>query len=65
MLSSSIASSDIMLLSHTGSNVRMTLTDFTPLTFPTWMLTSSTSMSAIGQLGAVRVMRMVATPSGV
>ncbi len=54
-----------MLLSHTGSNVRMTFTDFTPLTFPTWMFTSSTNMSAIGQLGAVRVMRIVATPSGV
>ena len=54
-----------MLLSHTGSNVRMTFTDFTPLTLPTCMFTSSTSMSAIGQLGAVSVMRIVATPSGV
>ena len=60
-----VANIRMTLLSHTGSNVRITLTDFTPATLPTWMLTSSTSMSAIGQLGAVSVMRIVATPSGV
>ena len=35
MLSSMSASSDIMLLSQTGSNVRMTFTFFTPLTLAT------------------------------
>ncbi len=64
-LSSINASSDIMLLSHTGSNVKMTFTAYTPLTLATCPLTSSTSMSAIGQLGAVSVMRMLAVPSGV
>jgi len=31
-----------MLLSHTGSNVRITFTDFTPLTLATCWFTSST-----------------------
>ncbi len=55
MFSSSRASSDIMLLSHGGSKVSIMFTDFTPSIFFTCVFMSSTSMSAIGQLGAVSV----------
>ena len=51
MFSSSRASSDIMLLSHGGSKVSIMFTDFTPSIFFTCVFMSSTSMSAIGQLG--------------
>ena len=60
--SSSWASSDIIERSHSGSNTRFTLTDFTPSTDSIFILTSSMMNSAAGQLGAVRVMSMMTSP---
>ena len=61
--SSSWASSDIIERSHSGSNTRLTVTDFTPSTDSIFILTSSIMNSAAGQLGAVRVMSRVTSPS--
>ena len=58
------AISEIMLLSQGGSKVRITFTEVMPLIFATLSCTSSSNWSAIGQFGAVSVMRMLATPSG-
>ena len=61
--SSSWASSDIIERSHSGSNTRLTVTDFTPSTDSIFILTSSIMNSAAGQLGAVRVMSRMTLPS--
>ena len=63
--SSSLASSLIISLSQGGSKTSETLTALTPGILATCMLMSSTSMSAIGQFGAVRVIWMLTVPSGV
>ena len=60
--SSSWASSDIIERSHSGSNTRLTTTDFTPSTDSIFILTSSIMNSAAGQLGAVRVISSVTSP---
>ena len=61
--SSSWASSDIIERSHSGSNTRLTVTDFTPSTDSIFIFTSSIMNSAAGQLGAVSVMSRTTSPS--
>ena len=60
--SSSLASSLIISLVHSGSNTTLIVTDFMPSMDSSFMRASSTMKSAIGQDGAVMVMSIVRSP---